>query len=492
MALTALLLWPIIGLAIFAAIGPVRGLIWTTMVGYLFLPEAQSFNLPLLPPYDKTSAISLSLVLGVLLFRGRLPVGETRLADPGFRRIMLGLLGAIFLFALLTVATNTGAVFTGGGVRQALTIRDALSMWAETLILLTPLLLAWRHLNGRDHAKEICLALILLGFFYTLLVLFEVRMSPQLNQWVYGYFQHSWIQHLRNGDFRPIVFLQHGLWVGFLLLSIIIAAFAMSRFDGRRRVIYLAAGGWTVGVLLLSSNFGATLLAMVFCPAILLTPRVLLIRYAAVISVAFLAYPALKHFSATPVNKVIELVEPIAPDRASSFSFRVGHEAALLNRAFEKPLFGWGGWARARIFDDDGRDQSVTDGHWIIYLGERGWLGYLAFFGFLAVPVLRLAHTAQRKEVPWPVMGITLVCAANFIEMIPNAALTPVSLLFFGAVAAFVQCDVVSESTETTGDGPVRKRPTYSRFGGPVPPVSHAIDRAPEAQGRPQTMPYRR
>lgn len=48
---------------------------------------------------------------------------------------------------------------------------------------------------------------------YSLLALWEVRMSPRLNREIYGFFGHSWSQHVRYGGYRPILFLNHGIWV---------------------------------------------------------------------------------------------------------------------------------------------------------------------------------------------------------------------------------------------------------------------------------------
>ena len=92
MATLVLFSWPIVVLALFGALGPIRGMIWATMIGYLFLPEVINFNLSVLPPYNKTSAISLSLLLGVLAFRRRLPAIPSEVGDPLFRRMMLFLL----------------------------------------------------------------------------------------------------------------------------------------------------------------------------------------------------------------------------------------------------------------------------------------------------------------------------------------------------------------------------------------------------------------
>ena len=57
--------------------------------------------------------------------------------------------------------------------------------------------------------------------------LFEVRFSPQLNIWIYGFFQHDFQQMIRGGSFRPIVFLPHGLWVALFFLSTLVAAAAL-------------------------------------------------------------------------------------------------------------------------------------------------------------------------------------------------------------------------------------------------------------------------
>ena len=39
--------------------------------------------------------------------------------------------------------------------------------------------------------------------------------------------------------------------------------------------------------------------------------------------------------------------------------------------ALDRPVFGWGGWGRSRLHDDQGRDVSVTDGLCIISAGPE-------------------------------------------------------------------------------------------------------------------------
>ena len=62
---------------------------------------------------------------------------------------------------------------------------------------------------------------VLGGLIYVPLCLFEVRMSPQLHNMVYGFAQHSFGQTVRGGGWRPMVFMQHGLAVG-LFMSVML------------------------------------------------------------------------------------------------------------------------------------------------------------------------------------------------------------------------------------------------------------------------------
>ena len=81
-------------------------------------------------------------------------------------------------------------------------------------IAIVPFLLGMRVLGTVEAQAEFLRVLVVAACAYALLALFEVRMSPQLSNWVYGFFPHSFAQHIRSGGFRPVVFLPHGLWLG--------------------------------------------------------------------------------------------------------------------------------------------------------------------------------------------------------------------------------------------------------------------------------------
>ena len=89
------------------------------------------------------------------------------------------------------------------------------------------------------------------------------------------------------------------------------------------------------------------------------------------------------------------------------------------------------------MFGEDGGDQSITDGAWIITMGQFGFVGFLAQFGLIAIGVFRTASvvklvSSERHRVLLAAMA--LIVAINLVECLPNAAITPWALLLAGAV----------------------------------------------------------
>ena len=314
-------------------------------------------------------------------------------------------------------------------------------------------------------------------------------MSPQLNLWVYGYFPHNWLQHVRGGGFRPLVFLRHGLWLGFFLFTVFIAALALTRdreMKGRALLPFLAA--WMLLVIFLSRNLGPTMLALVFAPVILFLPFKLHARIASVLACVLLIYPALHDMMDVPMTRFLDFVATISEKRVQSFQTRLDNESELLARANEKPIFGWGGWARLRIYDEFGRDTSLVDGAWIVQMGRHGWAGYLGFFGMLALPMLFVQRAARRKPISPAIAGMLIMMAANFIYLIPNSTLNPIAMLMLGALAAFAQYDPVGKKVEDEAPEPVGTS-RYTRFGDRAAPPAGA-PQGSRFQRRAVSMPY--
>jgi hypothetical protein len=165
---------------------------------------------------------------------------------------------------------------------------------------------------------------------------------------------------------------------------------------------------------------------------------------------------------------VVSLAEAIDPDRAASFSFRLREEAEILDRAMERPLFGWGGYARARLFDEFGNNTSVTDGYWIIIFGDGGWARYLAVFGLLCGPVIALAMRARRYDVAPETAAIALILAANLVDLIPNTGISPITWLLAGALWGRLELGRETErDAEAVPAAGIRRAHRLARAGSP-------------------------
>ena len=463
-AAIALLAWPVITLVFFAALGPVRGLIWSTLVGYLFLPERVGFDAPLLPPYTKESAIAYSLLLAAIFFWNRDDEEPAKLVNPGARALILLIALVLMISPLMTFLTNRGSVANSGAVLPGLGVSDFLVMFVEIVVALIPFFLARRWLATPERHTKFLLAVVMLGVGYSFLALFEIRMSPQLNNWFYGYFPHVWLQHLRGDGYRPLVFLDHGLSLGFYLFAATLAAVALIRaLRGDQRMLAILGAALLLGTLLISRNLGALILTVLLVPLLFLATAKLQARVMALIAILFLSYPLMRDHA--PIDAFTDTVGRFAPERAQSLSYRLENETALLDRANEKPVFGWGIWARAQIFNERGRNITTSDGTWIILLGEQGWIGYLTYFGLMASPLIMLRRTTRRKPLTPSTAALGLIAAGNLIYLIPNSTLTPVSWLIFGALAGYVERDLREKSDPVeAGDTEKKREVRYSRF----------------------------
>jgi hypothetical protein len=462
MAAFALVSWLFIAMIFFAQRAIVPALLTATVLPYLFLPEAFAIELPGLPDLSKTSAISAGLIAGLLLFGARsrsavqLPV--LKVEGRKFRFVLLSLLGAVVIGIVLTVLNNAEWLVYGRVVLPAMRPWDAIGRLFDLIILATPFFLARKYLATPETHRALCKALVLSALVYSLLMLVEFRLSPQLHNWVYGYHQHSFLQHIRDG-YRPMVFLEHGLWVGFFIFSAVMAAAALWKAEKKSKWLWALA--WIFIILMFSENLGAFAIGVMCLAVFFVANRKMQILFVSLLALAVVTYPALRQAQVIPLDRMILAAGSISEDRAGSLIFRINNEDRLLERVAQKPLTGWGSWGRDRIYDDTGTNIVVTDGLWIIMLGGWGWIGYIGFFGLLAAPLLFMSATARRKEMPPETMALALICAGNLIYLIPNATLTPIGLLCFGALAGFAEFDQLKETAAAVDEPHQRRRSAY-------------------------------
>lgn len=476
--LSILFAFPLVAIALFASLPKRQAIIWTILAGYLFLPPQIGYNLPMLPRLNKETITPFSILLCLAFFASR-PLSGPQV-QPGLlpkHPLILVLFFVTVLSGMMTALTNTDRLVFGPVTLPALRVYDGLSMAQTSLMIVLPMLIARKYLADEASHKLLLKVLAIAGAIYSLPIVFELVMSPQLNNIVYGFFPRSWGQHVRSGGYRPLVFVEHGLKLAIFMCCTMLAALAYMRLaEPNKRFIYAALAGWLFVILMLSNSFGAFAIAIVFLPAVLFLGVRLQLLAAAVISLSLLAYPILRVTDTMPVWQFADKIEQYDPSRAGSFRYRLFNEDALLERASERPLFGWGPWDRARVFDEDGRDQSTTDGFWTIQLGDRGWVGYLSLVGLLTVPTILLA---MRKRISLATSGLCLVLAANLIDLVPNAGLSIVTWIIAGALAGRLERQGAEDELGNESSSPApRAPPGYSRFGS-VKPVAQASAAGP-------------
>jgi len=427
-AYLALILWPVVTLSLFASMRPGHALIWSLLGGYLLLPVNTAFDFPGVPALDKTSIPNISALLGALVF-AKGPV--VRLPREWW---VVALMVLYIISPMFTVLTNRDSLQFGSFLLQGLRPYDAFSAAAYKGIDLIPFVLGYNLLKDPRSQDYVLRALVIAALGYSLLMLVEVRLSPQLHTWVYGFFPHSFGQQMRDGGFRPVVFLGHGLLVAiYTSMAIVAAAYLAQR---RAQIFGVSAWVWLaylMGLLILCRSLGALMLGLTAVGAMFVVRRGGIRLICALVAVTVLAYPVLRGADIVPVQALADQIAAANEERAASFQTRIDNENALLARANQRPLFGWGGYGRNRVFDDDtGKDLSITDGTWIIIVGSNGWAGYIAAFGLLCLPMVAAWRRGARLSPASA--ALSLILAVNLLDLVPNSSLTSLTWLMAGGL----------------------------------------------------------
>lgn len=453
-----LAVWPVACFVLFRKYSMSRAFIMAVFVGYLLLPpQPADFDFPLLPPLNKLTLSNLSIFVIVLWFLGK---RFQILPDNKAVRVLIAM---FVLSPIATVLTNPEPViFESGGLR-GLWLRDAIALVITQAMTLLSFLVARQLLATKEAQRDLLIAFTIAGLVYSIPILIEVRLSPQLNLMFYGYFQHTFEQYVRAGGFRPIVFLSHGIWVAFFVMTAFVATLSLWRTNATQsKSWYLFGALYLLVILALCKTMAPLMYAIFLTPLVVFVPALLQIRIAAVLVALALLYPAMKGAGLVPAEAMLQQVESISTERAGSLHARFANEDLLLERAAEKPLFGWGSWGRNHLHDPvSGRILTIADGRWIIVLGVYGWIGFLAEFGLLAMPIFLVGYQClvkardiqqplrsapsvplQRKFAPispkmesfYYIGPLALLLAVNVVDLLPNATLTPMTWIIAGAL----------------------------------------------------------
>lgn len=429
-AYVAISVWPLFVLWFINRYGFSKGALLSLLGAYMFLPAGFEINLPGIPAFTKFSVTSMTFLAYMLITRRELGY---RSLNGLFKILIIGFIIAPFF----TVFNNPGSYLFLPG----LTYYDGLSDSVGHLLYVLPFLIGFKYFRKYESQYVLFKYFAIAALIYALLALYEVRMSPQLHNIFYGFFPHSWLQQVRSGGFRAIVFMGHGLLVA-LFLAIGLGIWAVINKNKNR---FLPVDNKLMILLvLIALIFMKSLAALIF--GLFLFIMITFIstkkmhQASVMIAMLFMTYPITSSMGIFPHDDIVDFAYSINPERGQSLEFRFKNENMLLDRASIKPFFGWGGWGRNRVFDPEtGEDLSVTDGKWIIRLGVSGWFGFLTEFLLIVLPIW-MAYKIQKKYKTMDnkeralLAAHALIVSIILLDQMPNASLNPLYLLLVGSL----------------------------------------------------------
>jgi len=106
------------------------------------------------------------------------------------------------------------------------------------------------------------------------------------------------------------------------------------------------------------------------------------------------------------------------------------------------------------VYDDYGKDISVTDSLWIIAFGNQGVVGVISLFSSILLPSLCFCfsryrpHTWKHPDIA-PAACLTVVSTLFALDCVLNAMVNPVFTLACGGIAGLVMHPQVVKPAQT-------------------------------------------
>jgi len=417
-------LWPLFAVYWYKTKSIQIATLWTILGGFMFLPVKTVVDFPMVPALGKHTIPIVSALIGCWLIK-RQHILYFKGLD-GIKLLAVLLIVVPFISAFL----NDDVLIFGGLILPKITYYDGLSAVIKQFLFVVPFFIGRQLFKSYDCQLLMFRMLVIAGLFYSLLMLFEIRMSPQLHTWIYGYFPHTFGQQIRQGGFRPVVFIGHGLEVAFFTVMVLIASVLLWKNNVKIKNLAPRVVSFYFLALLVMCKSVASLSYGVFALLLIKFTKPKTQHQLALLLVTLgMLYPTMSIIKIFPHQALVNVAESIDANRAQSLQFRFNNEEKLLEHARERFYFGWGGWGRNRIYDEKtGKDISVTDGTWIIVFGQSGIFGFVALFGLLFLSVHRsyvASRSAEGGAETSLLAGHALLVGIIMIDQLPNSSLAP-------------------------------------------------------------------
>lgn len=407
-----------------------KAVVISFIVAWLYLPQA-ALDLPGLPDYTKISATCYGILLATFIY----DAGRFTTFRFGWVDIPMMVWCAAPFFSSLSNNLGTYDAFS--------------ALLSQVVFWGIPYFLGRIYINNLEGFRLLATGIFIGGLSYVPLCLFENRFSPQLHRIVYGALAFGdFGQAVRLGGYRPTVFLQHGLAVGAFMMVASLAGLWLWQSKVLKR-LWNYPMKWLVAALvvtfiLVKSSGAYALFAMGL--GIMFAGR--RFKTALPIFILVMAIGVYLYISAATENyfadQLVEFLSQIFPeDRVSSLEFRFDNEEILVDKARERPWFGWGGYGRSLVPLNDYGDITVQDSLWIIAFGNSGAVGLISLYISMLLPILVLFWSRYPARL-WfnPQVAPTVVMAIGvllyMVDCILNALVNPLYILAAGGIAGIV------------------------------------------------------
>lgn len=430
----ALLAFPIVVVVLFQRYPRPKAALFSFFGGLMFLPEHSIFKLPSLPPLDKHAQTNVLLLI-MLLSKG----GRAR-AEPWVRPLVV----LMVISAFGTYFTNRDTQYFGAVEVGGLSLRDAVYVLTTELSGgMAALYLGMRFFRDESDLSLWVKTMATAGLLYSLLLVVEMRASPQLHNWIYRYHPHEdFAQSVRWGGYRPVGFMAHGLATSLFMLGTNLASVVWARQKaGKLWRLSASRAAWVLSIVTLMCKSTAVWVYMVFAlPMVRWGKPKALGRLALVLALVTCSYPLLRATGNFPVEALVGYASQAGEDRAGSIRFRFDNEDMLIKHTQERMAFGWS-WnhGRNQVHTPWGSVMTVTDGGWIIAFSAGGAVGLSVYLGMVVLCIItvcrrlsRVRDTGQR----YMLASLVLYVAIMWIDILPNGSFNLLPHFLGGALCS--------------------------------------------------------
>ncbi|MEM7498398.1 MAG: hypothetical protein AAF371_10455 [Pseudomonadota bacterium] len=447
--------FPLLSMFLFLRFGTQQGIVWTVLLGFLFLPLYPRYDLPLLPVIDRHNVYMLCAVVFAFVAskgRGRRLAGvESSLPTNWLPRSKLAI--ALICFTLFTpiatILTNSDAGPSRFGFLVPVAYTDIGGLFYEFALPVMLFLVARRFLSDEQGMITILKAVGFCGVIYGALIFVEWRLSPMLKFWVYGIWDINWSFVMRGTGFRPVIFMSNPLQTAIFQAMACVSAVAVFRSStGGDRTLWrmislinLACLPFTLSMAAIVIGFGMSLFAFIGSKKQILAILALAGAFA-------FTYPLLRTAEVVPTGAILAVAGQISEDRRASLATRFRSEDLYIERTLDRPLFGWAQRQRDMPRNEKDEPIAIPDSFFIIVLAQRGLVSFIGIFGLFTLPLIMLWRRRRTAPIGHVILGLGLMVTVSVADKLLNSFFTPLLFLASGAIMGLTERVVFREADE--------------------------------------------